>query len=253
MGKQTSMGMLMAAALLLAGAAQAAGVGPRHQPGWPLPVNERVAYGKLFADRLERVDLDEAAWVWDAQGWYGTDRTRVWVETEGEQALGRGGELERLDVQWSRLVAPYWDLQLGVGYRRSWGADGGRRHWSLVGGLQGLAPYWFEVDAKLRIEEEAGLGFDLEAEHDLRLTQRLYLQPRLETRLAARAAPGLGQGAGLNHLQLGLRLRYELRREFAPYLGWVWRRAYGGAGSALRAEGLAAEASGWVAGLRVWY
>ncbi len=249
--RRASMGMV-AAGLLLSGAAQAVGVGPGHQPGWPLPVDERARYGKLLADRLERSGVDEAAWVWDVQGWYGTDRTRVWMEAEGEQILGAEGDLDRLDVQWSRLVAPYWDLQLGLGYRRSW-AEGGRGRWAVVGGYQGLAPYWFEVDAKLRLEEQTGLRLDLEAEHDVRLGQRLYLQPRLETRVAARSAPEAGQGAGLNYLQLGLRLRYEFRRELAPYLGWVWRRAYGGAGSALRVEGQSAQASGWVAGLRMWY
>ena len=234
--------------------ARAAGTGPQSQPGWPLPVDDSLPYGKVMIDRLEVASDGETRMVWDAQAWYGDDYRRLWIETEGASAVdGGGGELENLDLQYSRLVAPFWDLQAGVGYRRLYGPgpDDGQVY-GLVG-VQGLAPYLFEVDANLRLGSGGDLRADLEAEYDARFTQRLYLQPRLSAAASVKSAPGLEQGAGLNTVALGLRLRYEIRREFAPYVGVEWQRFFGGTRDLVEAAGDARAEVSLVAGVRAWF
>ncbi len=226
------------------------------RPGWPLPVDDTTPYAKLLFDRLEYAD-DEAAGraVWDAQFWYGGDRQRLWIETEGEDVVrnGDGGEIENLDIQYSRLVAPFWDFQTGLGYQRLYGDGPDQDRFYVLAGLQGLAPYQYEVDLNLRVSEDGDVWTDLEAEYDLRLTQRLILQPRLESLLAFTDARDFESAAGLNHITLGLRLRYEIRREFAPYLGVSWSRKLGDTADLVRAEGGDTGLLAVVAGLRLWY
>lgn len=248
---------LMAAALALAAVpAWSAGTGPQARPDWPLPVDDTTAYAKLLFDRLEYgFGEDEDTLTWDAQFWYGGDYERLWIETEGEYVAsgGDGGELENFDVLYSRRVSPYWDLQAGVGYQRISG-DGPEpdRLYGVVG-VQGLAPYWFEIDANLRVSEDGDAWVDLEAEYDWLLTQRLILQPRFETSYAFGEVEEFGVGQGLNSVQAGLRLRYEIRRELAPYLGVTWLRRLGDTADLAEAEGEDADSTAIVAGVRMWF
>lgn len=205
----------------------------------------------LIAERFEqRYDDGDAALDWEAQGWIGKDLDRLWLKTEGEGYADtdaeQGGEVQLL---YGRALAPFWDLQAGL--RRDFGDEGSRTH--LVFGIQGLAPYWFETDLAAFVSEEGELAARLEVEYELLFTQRLVLQPRLELNYHFDAVPELGIGRGLSELDLSLRLRYEIRREFAPYVGLGWSRSYGGSADLLRAGGQALEEGSVVAGVRFWY
>ena len=206
--------------------------------------------GAFIADRIESGFYGgEAAWLWDVQGWYGGDLRRVWFKSEGEGAFDGAAEALELQALYSRAVTPFFDLQAGL--RHDVRPGPARTH--LVLGLQGLAPYLFELDAAAFLSEEGDLTARIEGEYDLRITQRLLLQPRLEVELAAQDVPELGLGKGLSAVEAGLRLRYEIRPEFAPYLGVGWQRKLGATEDFARAAG--EDPGGWrfILGLRGWY
>ncbi|WP_298746633.1 copper resistance protein B [uncultured Brevundimonas sp.] len=204
----------------------------------------------VIVDRLEASFGDSGdAWLWDAQGWSGGDINRFWWKSEGD---GEGGDVEEAALQalYSRAVAPFWDVQAGL--RQDIRADGpDATH--LVIGVQGLAPHWWEVDAAAFLSTDGDLTARVEAEYDQRITQRWILQPRLGIELSAGDSPELGLGSGLSSVEAGLRLRYEVRREFAPYAGVEWSRAFGAAAEALEARGGEAEDLRLVVGLRAWF
>jgi copper resistance protein B len=224
-------------------------------PAWPDPIEDDAPYGLLLIDRLEYSDNEGPNTLdWEALGWFGGDVNRLWLNTEGAQRLqGAGREIERLDVSYGRLIAPFWDLQLGVGTQRIDRPGPDAERYSVVASLVGLAPGWFEVDANLRLSEAGGMSANLEAEYELLLTQRLVLQPRFETLVASERVPAFGVGEGLNSVALGLRLRYEIRRQLAPYVGLQWTRRYGESADLARAEHEAVADTAWVAGLRLWF
>ncbi|WP_454278378.1 copper resistance protein B [Sphingomonas sp. Marseille-Q8236] len=177
---------------------------------------------------------------WDGEGWFGGDVDRLVVKTEGEGTLG--GRIGAAEVQglYSRAIDPYWNVQAGV--RQDVGV-GARRTYAVLG-VEGLAPYWFDVEATLFLSDKGELHGRAEAWIDQRITQRAILQPRAEVNLAAQDVPEQGITAGVSSLELSLRLRYEVAREFAPYVGVNWERRYGaggGGGAAL------------VLGIRSWF
>ena len=203
----------------------------------------------VLVDRLEHRGIDGGdGYAWDAEAWYGGDYNRLWLKTEGEGEFAQGAESAEVQALYSRSINPWFNLQAGVRYDIRPKPD--RAH--LVLGLQGLAPYWFEVDAAAFLSDEGELSARFEAEYDQRITNRLILQPRLELDLAAQEVPELGIGAGLSTIGAGLRLRYEIKREFAPYVGVQYERRVGDTAEFARAEG--EEADGWalLVGLRSW-
>lgn len=204
----------------------------------------------LMADQVEAGFGDESdAYLWDVQAWYGGDLHKIWFKSEGEGTFGESAEGAEVQALWSRAVTPWFDFQAGVRYDLR--PDPERAH--VVVGLQGLVPYKFEVDAAAFLSDEGDLSARFEAEYDQRVTQRLLLQPRIELDLAAQEIPEIGLGSGLTSAELGLRLRYELVREFAPYVGVEYERVFGDTADFLRAEG--EETGGWkaVVGVRAWF
>ena len=202
------------------------------------------------AEELEYRDGDgEQSYNWDAQGWVGEDFNKLWFKTEGEKI--DGGEVEEAEVQllYSRLLTPFFDVQAGLRY--DFKPEPERAY--AVFGLQGLAQYYFEVDAAAFVSDEGELSARFEAEYDLLLTQRLILQPTLEINLSAEDVEERGIGSGLNDIELGLRLRYEFAREFAPYIGVNWERQYGNTADFSRDEGEDIERTTFVAGVRFWF
>jgi copper resistance protein B len=189
----------------------------------------------------------EESLLWDAQGWYGGDLNKLWWKSEGDVEDGDVGEAE-LQLLYSRAVRPYWDLQAGV--RRDFEPDS--RTYGVLG-LQGLAPYWFEVDAAAFVSEEGDVTVRLEAEYDLLLTQRLVLQPRVEFEAALDDIPDRALASGFTSADLSLRLRYEIRRELAPYVGVSWSSALGETADLVRAVGGEEETTALVAGVRLWF
>jgi copper resistance protein B len=221
------------------------------------PAGAQVMDSELHAFALlERLELapgrDGRPVVLDAIGWFGGDVNRLWVRAEAEQATKhRDGEVEA-EVLYGRLLSPFWDALVGVRVDRRWG--GGtetRAHLAL--GVEGLAPYWFEVAPTLYLSQDGDVSARLESEYDLLVTQRLVLQPRLEAGVAVQDVPEFGVGSGLTDLELGARLRYEVRRELAPYVGIDWRRRIGDTADLARAAGERVSNVSIVAGLRAWY
>lgn len=205
----------------------------------------------VIIDRLEAGFGDgHETWLWDAQGWSGGDINRFWWKSEGEGDVD--GDLEEAEIQalYSRAVTPFWDLQVGV--RQDIRPDGDDTT-HLVLGVQGLAPHWWEVDAAAFVSTQGDLTARIEAEYDQRITQRLILQPRFEVELAAGDSPELDVGSGLSSVEAGLRLRYEIRKELAPYVGVEWTRAFGDTADYVRARGGEVEDTRFVVGLKAWF
>ncbi|WP_343525333.1 copper resistance protein B [Sphingomonas sp.] len=177
---------------------------------------------------------------WDGEGWFGGDVDRLVVKSEGEGTLG--GSIGEAEVQalYARAIDPYWNLQAGV--RQDVG-QGARRTYAVVG-VEGLAPYWFDVEGALFLSDRGDVLARAEAWVDQRITQRAILQPRVEVNLAAQDVPDQRIAAGVSDIELGLRLRYEIAREFAPYVGVSWERRYGPAGGGGAALAL---------GIRTWF
>ena len=215
-----------------------------------LAENGDIRVGAVMIDQLEATSVDgEEGYAWDAQGWYGGDIHRFWWKSEGEGEFG--GELEEAELQalYSRAFTPYFDFQTGL--RQTYRPEGDRT--DLVVGVQGLAPYWFEVDAAAFLSNKGELTARAEAEYDQRITQKLILQPRAEVNLSAEDIPELGIGSGLSTLQVGARLRYEIHREFAPYVGVEWTRSFGDTRDFAEARGRSAEDTRVVVGIRAWF
>ncbi len=203
------------------------------------------------ADRLENVRSDDAnGLLWDAQGWIGTDYSRLWIKTEGERLSSPKGLVDaEVQALYSRPISPFFDLQAGV---RQDLVPGERRTFGVVG-FQGLAPYLFELDTALFISHEGDVSARVEAEYELRLTQRLILQPRAEVNFALQDVPRLGIGRGLSTAEAGGRLRYEIKRQFAPYIGVNWVGNVGRTADFVRAEGNDPSSFVVIGGLRLWF
>jgi copper resistance protein B len=205
-------------------------------------------YGMVLLDQFEwqnRKGADTLAWELDA--WYGDDYNKIWFETEGDRA--NGDEEGRVEVMWDRIISSWWSMQTGL--RQDFG-KGPARNW-LDLGIQGLAPYFFDIDAALYIGEQGRTSLRFSGEYDMLLTQRLILQPELEVRAFGKDDPENGIGSGLSDVEVGLRLRYEIRREFAPYIGLHWERKFGRTANFARDEG--DDPNEWVvvAGLHAWF
>lgn len=210
---------------------------------------DQLPIGKLFGEQLEGVSRSgKGGAAWDVQGWYGPDTSKVWFRTEGSVVEGKTGATTGAEALWWRAFSPFWATQLGV--RQDFGT-GARTHAAF--GLQGLAPYWFEVEATAYVGDDGRLGARLKSSYDLLLTNRLILTPKIETNVYDRAEPPRNLGTGVGNVDLGVRMRYEITRKFAPYVGYVWDRALGNTADRLRAAGEPIIDSQFVAGIRLWW
>ena len=187
-------------------------------------------------------------WVLDAQAWIGQDLNKLWLKIEAENVDGHTTEAET-QVLYSRAIAPYWDLQ--VGWRHDIRPQPSR-DWLAVG-IDGLAPYWFEVDAAAFLGQSGQVATRLKGEYEWMLTQSWVLSPEMEVNLHSKDDEEVGIGSGLSSLELGLRLRYEIRRELAPYIGVNWTRKFGNTADFARDEGEDSNDVQFVAGVRAWY
>ena len=203
----------------------------------------------LLVNRLEHWDGQHGTGqAWEASGWVGGNINRLWLRSEGERSDGRTGSAD-LEVMYGRSVSPWWDVLVGVkqDFRP---ADS--RTWAAFG-IQGLAPYKFETSATAYVGEGGQLAATVEVEYELLLTNRLILQPLLEATFSAKDEPAYRNGAGLNKVEAGLRLRYEFSRRFAPYIGISHERLFGATADYHEAAAEHARDTRWVAGVRVWF
>lgn len=186
---------------------------------------------------------------WDGEGWYGGDINRLWIKSEGDGAFGRSIEKAEVQVLYSRAIDPYWNLQGGIRYDFK---PNPSRVYAVIG-VEGLVPSFFDVEGALFLSNKGELLARIEGYYDQRITQRLILQPRAEVSFAAQNSRELGIGSGLSDAEIGLRLRYDIRREFAPYVGVQYRQAFGDTRRYLKETG--EDAGGWslLTGIRVWF
>lgn len=206
-------------------------------------------FAALWVNRLEAVrSNDNTSGVYDMQAWFGRDYDRLVLKAEGSVTEGTLEEA-RTELVWGHALATYWDAQLGLRYDSG---DDPNRSW-LAFGVQGLAPYWFELDIAAYVGERGRSALSLEAEYDILFSQRLILQPRFEMDVYGKDDAERGIGAGLSEMAAGLRLRYEIRREFAPYVGIEWAGKYGGSADYARAAGRDVSEVRSVAGVRFWF
>jgi len=186
--------------------------------------------------------------VWDAEGWIGKDLHKLWFKTDGEYVDSQLEDAE-MQVLYSRAVAPFWDLQLG--WRHDFRPTP-TRDWLTIG-LKGLSPRFFDIDMAVFLGENGRTAARLQAEYEIMLTQRLVLVPEIEMNLYGKNDPSVGIGSGLSDIEAGVRLRYEVRREFAPYIGVNWTRMYGNTADYARDEGEDIDDVQFVIGVRAWF
>ncbi len=223
---------------------------------YPVAPMHPMYYGRFLIDRMEyTLSGNEDKFIsYEATGWYGGDYQRLYLETEGKHDSGSsdGGEVERLDLLYGRLISPFWNIRAGFGYRGTYGPHSDERFFAAFG-LKGMAPYMFEVDTNFRVSNRGEILLDLEAEYDLYITQKFVLQPRFDASFSFNRIEGLGIGSGFPAIGFSARLRYEIKREVAPYVGIRWSTMTGGSRNLARQEGEPRDTTGFLAGIRIWF
>ena len=220
---------------------------------WPEPINDSPTYSFLLIDQLEyRINNGEDSFNWDLIGWVGGDYERLWVKSEGEVGIEEAHGEAELQLLYGKLISPFWDLQVGLRYEQLYGESGQGRGFAVLG-VEGLAPYFVEVDASVFVSHQGDISAKFEAEYELLLSQRLILQPSFETHIAIQEVEKFGVGSGINDIDLGLRLRYEFSRQFAPYVGVNWNRKFGETAEFAKEEGESDDQVSGVAGFRLLF
>ncbi|MBY0508609.1 MAG: copper resistance protein B [Rhodospirillaceae bacterium] len=186
---------------------------------------------------------------WEGEAWYGGDLNRVVLKSEGEGSFRDSLESAEIQALYARAIGPYFNLQAGVRYDVK--PDPSRAYATI--GIEGLAPYWFEIDSALFLSNKGDVLGRFDAYYDQLITQRLVLQPRVEVNLAAQDVLENGIGSGVSDIELGLRLRYEIRREFAPYVGISYSRKIGNTADFARAAGERVGSTSFIIGIRTWF
>ena len=207
---------------------------------------------RIMGDRLEMryQDGDNVA-LYDIQGWYGNDYNKAWIKAEGEYNTSENEhEQTSLEALYSRNIASFWDVQAGL--RHDFINDEDDRNFAAFG-VQGLAPYWFEVEATSYLSDEGDVSAVLEAEYDLLLSQRFIIQPRFETEVSLNDVPEYNIGSGITGFETGIRARYEFSRKFAPYIGVSWEQAVGETADLMQADGEDTSKTFMVGGIKFWF
>ena len=204
-----------------------------------MDMHDDATFAMIKFDQLERTGGSDASTRWDIDAWYGGDFDKLWFRTEGDRDETTDG---RAEIFWDHAFATWWDSQLGV--RHDFGG-GPQRTWAAFG-MRGLAPYWFETEVTLYLADQGRTAARARIENELSITQRLILQPELEANFYGKSDPQRDVRAGLSDADIGLRLRYEIRREFAPYIGVAWTHRFA---NDIRNQ----SGTQFVAGLRFWF
>ena len=219
------------------------------EPGAMQPVMDQGIFAHAIFNQLEgRWNGSNPEFRWDGQGWIGADYDKLWIKSEGTFSKGALGDGQQ-QFLYSRAVTTYFDLQGGL---RSDLDSRPTRNWAAFG-IQGLAPYFFDLEVTGFVSSEGHLAAKLEASYDLLLTQRLILQPQIELNLYSKADRARLVGAGFSDIDTGLRLRYEFDRKFAPYIGVVYQGKFGQTANFARQAGESTGDVRFVFGIRTWF
>jgi copper resistance protein B len=222
---------------------------------WPAPVDDSQIYHMALFELLEyqAYNAGPPNLAWDFDSWLGGDYNRLWFKTEGEQKLGHeSGFQGDFQLLYGRLISPFWDFQVGLRYNRITAPYRGAasRTYAVIG-LQGLAKQWFDVEPALYLSNRGEVSLGFTATVDYFLTQRVVLQPRFEAKASIQGDKKFNTASGADETDIGLRVRYEVRREFAPYVGVTWLQRYGGTAASARSEGEPARPIAFVAGVQL--
>ena len=208
-----------------------------------------AVYAFLLFDRLEWQGAGTTHGIdWNGSGWVGGVRNRLWFRTEGHSDDGALEDAEA-HLLYGRAIARWWDVVVGV---RQDFRPGPAQTWAAFG-LQGLAPYWFDIEVTGYVSDAGQTAARLEVDYELLFTNRLILRPRVELNLYGKRNAARGIGAGLADTDVGLRLRYEWRRELAPYIGVSWLNTHAETSDLARTAGEPTSDTRLVAGVRLWY
>lgn len=225
------------------------------QQDWSSPVDDMQRFTFILADVLEyRPKGTESDFRWDIEGWHGGDYNRLWFKSEGERNTAFKADYD-IDFQllYGRFVRRYYDFQVGGRAETQTFRESRVTRAHAVVGLEGLIPYRFEIKSALFISQKGDVSARFTITKNYLVTQRLILQPRFETNAAIQRVEKFTTGRGLNNIEFGLRLRYEIRREFAPYLGVSFDRSFFGTADLVREEGGDPRQVRFVAGARMWF
>jgi copper resistance protein B len=212
------------------------------------PVDDQQLYLHGLLSQFEGRLGADSGFRWEGEGWAGDDDNRLVVKSEGEVSDGRVEDGQQ-ELFYSRPISTYFDLQAGARYDLDAGTG---RAWSAFG-VEGLAPYFFTVSATAYASDAGHYAAKLQVSNALRLTQRLILEPEAELNFYTRSDPARRLGSGLSDLDAGLRLRYEISRKFAPYVGAVWEPKFGETADLTRAAGLRSNGVRIALGIRSWF
>lgn len=212
--------------------------------------NGGMSFSKVTLDLAEiQVRDGEDGYRWEGEAWFGGDINRLNVKYEGEGEFGGAPGHAEVQARYSRAIDPWWDVSAGVRYDIT---PNPSRTYAAIG-IEGVAPYWFHLEGTAFVSTRGDVHLRAEGSYDQRITQRLILQPRFEANLAAQDVPELGIGSGLSDIELGLRLRYEIVPEFAPYVGVEYARKIGDTARFARMAGEDVGGASFVAGVRLWF
>lgn len=229
-----------------------AGAGQRPtEPGWPQPVHSNLPFSRVMLNQNElRAGNGNTTYRWEGDAWYGDNLNRAMLRTEGNWNVNTE-KFEEAETQalYSRAITRYFDLQTGLRYDFE---PSPSRGW-LTFGVEGLAPMYWEIGAFVFISDGGHAASRIEGYNNLYLTQRLILQPQFEVNLYSKDDTNRGIGYGLSDLDIGLRVRYEIRREFAPYIGITYERKYGRTADFARRDGDSVDDLRLTGGIRVWF
>ena len=204
---------------------------------------------KFMLDKFEVRNTDAVnPLVWEAEAWIGKDLNKLWLKSAGEYVDGKVEEAET-ELLYSRAIAPFWDAQIGV--RHDVVEDESRDYATIA--IKGLAPYYFETDASLSFGKNGQTKLNASAEYEVMLTQKLILSPEIELNAYGKDDLKMGIGSGLSNLEAGLRLRYEIKREFAPYIGVNWNKKLGTTADIAEGEGVDVSDTQLVVGVKAWF
>ena len=198
---------------------------------------------KVTLDALQIEHADEKVFTWDTNAWVGYDLNKVYIYSEGEKVNGANSESEN-QIVWSKAIAPYWDIQYGVGYDKG---EEDNKEWAILA-LQGMAPYFFETRTAFLLAEDGNLAIRAEAEYTALITQRLSLNPSFSLSAYSKDDITMGIGKGLSNIGININLKYEITREFAPYIGMAFSKNFGNTNDMNELE-----ETNFVTGVRIWF
>ncbi len=231
---------------------------PLPPPGkdFPKPIEDSKNHSFVLFELLEyqAAANSKNSLNWDMIGWYGGDYNRLWFRSEGaiEEASTSSGDVE-FQALYGRLIAPFYDFQVGLRYDQEWAGSERISRFHAVVGLTGLVPYEYEVEPLMFVSNKGDVSFRFTGVKDIFINQRTIFEGRFETNIAVQEVPKFGVGSGLNDMTFGIRIRREIRREFAPYIGVSYKRLFGGTADFARFDGGRADRVSLVAGVRMWF